>query len=204
MLNHIEQADTLNEALPATDCSTTEAVGRYGTRESPLAIDQARAIIREDFLRFAGLVMTQVALPEGHAFAAVPALDLEHQLTWFLGCEVMSSNAGLSLHGHPVICDDKDDFQFRIEVRYFHPELHYRNTPRSKPRVSRQYNEGYSAHLWVDQGRPYWGMHRSLIKGNEFVRNMPSPEALAAQAVTRLHQAIQKRVMSEVGTAIAC
>jgi hypothetical protein len=35
----------------------------YGTKEEPLSIDQARAKVREDFLKLAELVMSQVSLP---------------------------------------------------------------------------------------------------------------------------------------------
>lgn len=182
---------------------TEQVATRYGTRQSPLAIEQARSNIREDFLRFAGLVMDQVALPEGHAFAKAPAFDLNHQLTWFSGCEIESSAAGLSVFGVPIVSDEGDESQLRVEVRYFHPELHYRPTNRRAQQISRQYNEGFSAHLWVEQGRPFWGMHQSLIAGNQFCRNLPSPEALADEVVTRLRHAIARRVVQEVDTSLA-
>lgn len=179
-------------------------VNRYGTHECPLAIEQARARIREDFLRFAGLVMDNVQLPEGYVFSNSPALGPEHQLTWYLGCEVLSSDAGLSVFVHHQVRDDHDEFRLRVEARYFHPELHFRPTKLSPPKVSRRYNEGFSAHLWVEQGRPYWGMHKSLISGSEFCPSMPTHNALAAEVATRLNLAIQCRAMPKVGEVLAC
>lgn len=192
MLNpHIGAAAHGNEA-----CSDIAApVTRYGTREAPLSIELARARIREDFLSFAGLVMGQVKLPEGHVFGSIPADCLNHELTWNRRCEILSSSGGLSLFGRRVVADDSDGHQLQVEVRYFHPELHFRPTLRSAPRISREYNDGYAVQLWVDQGRPFWGMHRSLIAGSEFCRNLPSPEALAEDVVMRLRRAIERRTM---------
>lgn len=177
--------------------STAVSTARYGTCESPISIDQARAQIRDDYLRFADLVISQVQLPEGYTFTTD-----QHELKWFLGCEVLSSDSGLNFAAHRAISDDMDDFQLYVSVRYFHPELHYFKSRKSMPLISRRFSKGFSAHLWVDQGRPYWGMHKSLFTGgNEFCRSMASPEELAAEVVTRLRCAIQRRAMPEAKTA---
>lgn len=54
-------------------------------------------------------------------------------------------------------------------------------------------HRSYSAHLWVDQGRPFWGQHVSLIQGNEFCRDFTSIESLAESIVERLKKAIEAR-----------
>ncbi len=191
-------------ALEASSSSGSAAPDApYGTRQDPLSIEQARARIREDFLCFAGLVTSQVALPDGHAFERSPADSLKHQLTWNQRCEVLSASAGLSVFGRRTVGDDSDCLQLQVEVRYFHPELHFRHTPRSDPRVSRRFNDGFGAHLWVDQGRPYWGMTRSLIAGSEFCSGVPSPEALAAEVVRRLRLAIEQRTAPVAAAALA-
>lgn len=175
----------------------------YGTRQDPLSIEQARARIREDFLCFADLVMSQVALPDDHSFGRATAGSLHHQLTWNQRCEVLSSSSGLSIFGRRAVGDDGDQHQLQVEVRYFHPELHFRPTPRSHPRVSRRFNDGFGVHLWVDQGRPYWGMTRSLIAGSEFCSGVPTPEALAAEVVRRLRLAIERRTRPAAVVALA-
>lgn len=173
----------------------------YGTKEAPLAIELARAKIREDFLKFAGLVMGQVHLPAGYGFANHPALKLQGQLTWFGGCEIASSSAGLSIHGGRYVPDPDDASEIRVEVRYFRPEVHFREG-RRKPQVSRKYNNGFSATLWVNQGRPFWGMHKSLIEGNQFCREVATVEELANSVVQRLTAALASRqpVAQEVET----
>lgn len=128
----------------------SELVQAYGTKEAPLSIEQARAKIRSDFTRFAQMVINGVTLPAGHVFAQSPALGIDHQLTWYLGCEIESANAGLSVFGHLAVADDKDSNQLHIEARYFHPELHFRDE-NGKAKSSRNYNPGFGAHLWVDQ-----------------------------------------------------
>jgi hypothetical protein len=175
----------------------------YGTRQAPLSIEQARARIRKDFLCFADLVMSQVALPDGHSFGSATAGSLNHQLTWNQRCEVLSSSSGLSVFGRRAVADDGDEHQLQVEVRYFHPELHFRPTPRSDPRVSRQFNDGFGVHLWVDQGRPFWGMTRSLIAGSEFCSGVSSPEALALEVVRRLRLAIERRTRPAAVAALA-
>lgn len=168
---------------------------RYGTSESPLSIEEARAVIREDFHLFVGLLTQLVALPEGYAFRGLSAWEMNHCLKWFSGCEIQSASSGVGVFAGPSVCDDADEFQVHVEVRYFHPELNYRPTERSNPRVTRRFSKGYATHLWVDQGRPYWGMHKSLITGNgsQFCQNMLTIEALAAESAARVNQALQRR-----------
>ncbi len=164
----------------------------YGTKDAPIPIDVARATIRADFLKFAGLVMGQVQLPPGHGWPVQPGRALEHELTWSGNCEIASSHSSLSIHGRRAMPDTSDASQIQVEVRYFHPELHYRNG-RKKAQTSRQYHDGFGAHLWVDQGRPFWGMHRSLIEGHQFCRGFKTPEDLAQTVVERLIAALSLR-----------
>ena len=65
----------------------------YGTKEEPLSIDQARAKVREDFLKLAEIVMSQVSLPPGHGYRNTPAFGLESQLRW-AGCEALATAKG--------------------------------------------------------------------------------------------------------------
>lgn len=180
----------------------SELVQAYGTKEAPLSIEQARAKIRSDFTRFAQMVINGVTLPAGHVFAQSPALGINHQLTWYLGCEIKSANAGLSVFGHLAVADDKDSNQLHIEARYFHPELHFRDE-NGKAKSSRAYNPGYGAHLWVDQGRPYWGMNRSLIEGRQFLSNVPTVETMAEEVVARLNHAISARAPPHEAEAVS-
>ena len=180
----------------------SELVQAYGTKEAPLSIEQARAKIRSDFTRFAQMVINGVTLPAGHVFAQSPALGIDHQLTWYLGCEIESANAGLSVFGHLAVADDKDSNQLHIEARYFHPELHFRDE-NGKAKSSRAYNPGYGAHLWVDQGRPYWGMNRSLIEGRQFLSNVPTVETMAEEVVARLNHAISARAQPHEAEAVS-
>ena len=170
-------------------------VKRYGTTEEPLPIDQARAIISEDFRKFSDLITAQVVMPEGHSFGKSPAFNIEHKLKWFSGCEVASSRAGLSVTGGRSSTDEADEFAVRVEVRYFHPELHFRESRSNKARTSHEYSEGFSAQLWVEQGRPFVGMRKSLITGDVCCRDMASVEALASEVVERVNQAIARRSM---------
>lgn len=118
---------------------------------------------------------------------------LDWKVNYKAGCEVEASEYGLSIYAGLVPGDCNDKSQLSIEVRYFHPELHYRDG-RRKAQVSRRYNDSYSAHLWVDQGRPFWGQHVSLwSKGMSFCRDFTSIETLAESIVERLEMAIEAR-----------
>lgn len=162
---------------------------RYGSKEMPLPIAQARQTIREDFLSFSEIVMSQVLMPKGHLFRRQP----ERELNWFGFCEIVSTNYGASLHAGLALPDDLATTQLSIEVRYFRPETHYKDG-RKNQRVSRQYSRDFSAHLWVNQGRRYWGLHKSLITGHEFCRGASSAEELAQTVVQRLNDALARRV----------
>lgn len=166
----------------------------YGSKEAPLDIEVAREKIREDFRVFAGLVMKQVQFPTGYAFRA-----LSDELRWFGGCAIASSNSGVTIYGQRQIADDVDALQIQVSVRYFHPELHYREG-RRKPKVSRQYNNGFGAHLWVDQGRPFFGMQQSLIEGQQFCSGFATVEGLAESVVQRVNAALARRKPSDQKT----
>ena len=191
MTKNIEQPEgsqmNLNEAFLDQGIET-----RYGTRENPVTIEQARKTIRTDYLKFCKLVTDQLQMPEGHKYRTNWGSCPEHELTWFGRCEIDSTRSGASIYAGLAIPDDLDTTQLCIEVRYFHPTTHYRDG-RKKQQVSREYDAGYSAHLWVQQGRLYAGMFKSLIKGNEFCRNVDSVEELALTVVQRLKDAMATR-----------
>lgn len=174
-----------------TEANDTIAA-KYGTRDNPVPIEQARKAIREDFMMFWQLVTQQVKLPDGHHFRNGWGSNPEHELMWFGRCEVMSTDSGASIHASLVVPDNKDTTQLTIEVRYFHPQTHYKEG-RKKARASRPYDSGYSAHLWVKQGRQYAGMNKSLITGHEFCRDVATVAELATTVVQRLHDALARR-----------
>lgn len=71
----------------------------YGTKAEPLSIEQARAKVREDFLKLAEIVMSRVSLPPGHGYRNTRAFGLESQLRW-AGCEVEDPD------GFAIVGDD--------------------------------------------------------------------------------------------------
>ncbi|MBV7542179.1 hypothetical protein [Acidovorax sp. sic0104] len=176
------------------DVDKTSPLG-YGSKEDPLGIEEARAKIGDDFTHFAALVASQVQLPAGHSFRNdCPALGVRHNLSWWNGCAVRSADSGLGVHAGPQVVDAADEYQLMIEARFFHPELHFREKGRTA-RVTRRYNPGYGAALWVDQGRPFWGMNKSLIEGERFLSRVSSVEVLAEEVVRRLNAAISLRMV---------
>lgn len=154
-----------------------------------MPIELARQVIKQEFLKFASLVIGSVMLPEGHGFANHPAWELEHQLNWNLGCAVRSSEGGLSLHAGLNIANDSDSAQKRIEVRYFHPSMQI-SKENGTTFIARRYNEErYTATIWVDEGRPFSGMTRSLIGSDRFAK-ASTIEDLASAVISKLSAAL--------------
>jgi hypothetical protein len=159
-----------------------------GDQKQPLALAKAQQLIRADFLRFAEICMGQVSLPKKYGFAHHPGWNLEHELTWNMGCAVRSSEGGLSIHGGLLTSDDKDASQIKLEIRYFHPSIVIANGKKGTF-TSRAYNDEYAVTLWADQGRPFYGMHRSLLGEARYLK-APTIEVLGTAVVTRLRSAL--------------
>lgn len=156
--------------------------------KEPMALPEAQQLIRADFLRFAEICMGQVSLPSTYGFAHHPAWDLQHQLKWYMGCAVRSSEGGLSIHGGLLTPDDKDASQIQMEIRYFHPSIviaHGKN----ESFTSRGHNDHYSVTLWANQGRPFYGMHRSLLGKDRYLK-APTVEGLGVAVIARLQSAL--------------
>ncbi len=158
----------------------------------PISLGQARRLVRANFLNLANLVTSRVKLPDGHAFTCHPGHNPEHQLTWWLSCEVRSSEGGLSIYGSRIAPDDGDVTQVRVEVRYFHPPMTILH-PNGSLYSYRQYSTAaqHCAHLWVEQGRPFWGAHSSLLDGGVFPKAF-TIEELAEEIVSTLNTALAR------------
>jgi hypothetical protein len=173
-------------------CLAQGIEARYGSQEKPVSIELARQAIRADFVKFWQLVTEQCQMPKGHEYRTNWGAGPDYELNWFGGCEIGSTNSGASIRAGLAVPDPMDTTQLCIEVRYFHPATHYKDG-RKKQKASRKYSTGYSAHLWIEQGRPYAGMYKSLIKGHEFCRDVDSAEELASIVVQRLKDAMARR-----------
>lgn len=154
----------------------------------PIPISVARQLIRGDFLKLADLVIKGVNLPPGHKFANKPAWELRHQLNWNMGCEVRSSEGGLSISGGLEVADESDSSQLQIEVRYHHPSMRITNE-KGTAFTARPYSDASAAALWVDKGRPFSGMTTSHISEGRNVKASSITE-LADSVIAKLRAAI--------------
>jgi hypothetical protein len=167
--------------------TTTQADER-----AAFSLEEARKVIRDNFLQLAEVVVHGIDAPEGFAFADKPAWELAHQLSWNMGCPVRSSEGGLSVHGAPTVIDESDVNQCRIEIRYLHPSMLIRDHS-GKVFESRKYNDLHSAVLFIDQGRPFFGMYKSLIGESDRYPKASTIEDLSAQIVTLVNLALAQR-----------
>ena len=136
-----------------------------------------------------------IAIPEGHAWA-----DSDDRLTWWGGCPVKSSHAGVSLFTYRIpvpgassddICADKTTIL--AEIRLFMPEVRYRegNTVHTYRKHS---GEPFSAHLWVKTG-PHWAFQSTshLVDNERFVY-ADTLEVLCTEIVGRVNTALNRAV----------
>jgi hypothetical protein len=134
------------------------------------------------------ILMSGIALPEGHGWT-----DEDGRLSWWMGCPVKSSNAGvsLSIFRLPIrgISGDAlhgDRATIRAEIRLFMPEAQYRDGKKvCKYRVHS--GDRFSAHLWVQTG-PHWAFQStSHLLDNEPFVYAQTVEALCAEIVARMN-----------------
>lgn len=141
------------------------------------------------------ILMAGIAIPEGHTWA-----NSDDRLTWFSGCPVKSSNAGVSLFTYRIpvpgvssdeLCGDKATIS--AEIRLFMPEARYREG--NTVHIYRKHSgERFSAHLWVKTG-PHWAFQSTshLVDKEQYVY-ADTPEALCAEIVVRVNTALDRAV----------
>lgn len=115
-------------------------------------IAEARETIQADCVSLARQITTSVQLPAKHEWMrGKVGAELARQLTWFLGCEIRSSEGGVSLMAAPAAASSLAGQPIHIEVRYFHPAMRIRAGER-KLLISRPHEESYGATVWFDTG----------------------------------------------------
>ncbi len=141
------------------------------------------------------ILMAGITIPEGHGWSVS-----DGRLTWWGGCPVKSSDAGVSLfiNRTPIpgvssdeLCSDKASIC--AEIRLFMPEARYSdgkavNTYRGHS------GERFSAHLWVKTG-PHWAFQSTshLIDMEPFVY-ADTLEVMCAEIVGRVNTALNRAV----------
>lgn len=139
------------------------------------------------------LLKAGIVVPEGHTW-----VESGDRLSWWLGCPVKSSEAGVSLfiYRTPVtgvtsdeLCSDKATIS--VEVRLFMPESRYRDG--TVTHTYRQHSgESFSAHLWVKTG-PHWAFKSTshLVEKEPYVY-ADSMEALCTEVIRRVNTALSR------------
>ena len=156
------------------------------------SLEEARNVIRGNFLKLAEIVVRGIDAPEGFTFADKPAWELSHQLNWNMGCPIRSSEGGLSVHGAPTIVDESDVNQCRVEIRYLHPSMLIRDHS-GKVFESRKYNDLHAAVLFINQRQPFFGMYKSLIGESDRYPKALTIEDLSEQIISRVNLALAQR-----------
>ncbi|HJP68009.1 MAG TPA: hypothetical protein VJ846_03820 [Sphingomicrobium sp.] len=169
--------------------SNKHAEGQVPTRHELGKLIVRRVKACDEILK-AGIV-----IPDGYAWA-----NSDDRLTWWCGCPVNSSNAGVSLFTYrlPVPGLSSDDIcadwkTIRAEIRLFMPEAKYRegNTVHTYRKHS---GDPFSAHIWVKTG-PHWAFQSTshLADREQFVY-ADTLEVLCAEIVGRVNTALNRAV----------
>jgi hypothetical protein len=149
-------------------------------RDVPLNHQQFNAYIEKSFSQMDGHLRTLVVLPAGHAW-----IRLKNEMRWNINDPLRSTLYGLSFFIGLAPADEHDEQQFAIEVRYFWQR-------RALQRNGRTDSFGDDQHrvtLWVEQGRPFAGMTKSLLDQSASYFYADDIKTLASEVATVINAA---------------
>jgi hypothetical protein len=152
-------------------------------RDVPLNHQQFSAYIEKSFSQMDGLLRTLVVLPAGHAW-----IRLKNELRWNINDLLRSTLYGSSFFIGLAPADEHDEHQSAIEVRYFWQ----RRTLQRKGRTESFGDDQHRVTLWVDQGRPFAGMTKSLLDQSASFFYADDAKTLATQVAAAIGTALSK------------
>ncbi len=146
-------------------------------RDVPLDHQQFNAYIEQCFSEMDASLRELVACPAGHAWKR-----LGKPLLWNDGDPLHSTLNGASFFIGRAVVDEHDEHQFAIEIRYFWQ----RRTLQRNGRTESFGHDQHRATLWVDQGRPFAGMTKSLLEQSASFFHADDTKTLATQVAATI------------------
>lgn len=140
------------------------------------------AYIRASYQGMSDRIRSLVIVPDGHAWQDNPS----DALRWFSGDPILSTESGTSFFLNRRPYDEKDEKQFMVEVRYF---WQGRNVV-DQNEVSFYGHEKHRVTLWCQQGRPFWGQHRSLLEDSAAFFYHDTIESLPGAVADTINRAL--------------
>lgn len=123
-------------------------------RDVPLSVQQFNAYIEKSVSEMDRHLRDFITLPAGHAWRRAG-----RELRWNSNDPLRSTLHGASFFIGLALADDDDAHQFGIEVRYFWQ----RRTLQGNGKGEVFGDDQHRVILWIEQGRPFAGMTRSLL-----------------------------------------
>jgi hypothetical protein len=164
-------------------------------RDVPLNHQQFDAYIEKSFSQMDGHLRTLVVLPAGHAW-----IRLKNEMRWNINDPLRSTLYGASFFIGLAPADEHDEQQFTIEVRYFWQ----RRTLQRNGRIESFGDDQHRVTLWVDQGRPFAGMTKSLLDQSASFFYADDAKTLATQVAAAIGTALSNADRSVISKDPEC
>jgi hypothetical protein len=164
-------------------------------KEIPLSHEQFNAYIEKSFFAMDDCLRQRIAIPSGHAW-----LRIGQPLRWNMNDPLRSSLSGASLFIGLVPANAQDEHQFSVEIRYF-----WQRRTLQRPGKAEVFGEDrHRAIVWVEQGRPFAGMQKSLLAQSASFFYADTIAALADEVAAAVNVALANAVetQSEVSAAV--
>lgn len=160
-------------------------------RDEPLSHQQFNAYIEACFTEMEGHLRSRVGLPARHDWKPTG-----RELRWNGDDPLRSSLHGASFFIALSPSDASDARQLAIEVRYFWQ----RRTLQRNGKTEAFGDDQHRVMLWVEQGRPFAGMTKSLLEKSALFFYADDIPTLAPQVATAIGEALPNAVHTGAGS----
>jgi len=154
-------------------------------RNVPLDHQQFNAYIEQCFSEMDASLRDLVVCPAGHAWK-----QAERALRWNAGDPLRSTLNGASFFIGRTLANEQDVHQFGIEVRYFWQ----RRTLQRNGKTEVFGDDQHRVKLWIEQGKPFADMSKSLLDQSASFLYADDIHALATQVAAVIRTALSRSV----------
>jgi hypothetical protein len=159
-------------------------------REVPLSHHEFNAYIEKAFFAMGDCLRQRIAIPTGHAW-----LRVGQPLRWNMNDPLRSTLPGAPLFIGLAPADEREELQLSVEIRYFWQ----RRILQRQGKTEVFGEDRHRAIVWVEQGRPFVGMQKSLLAQSASLFYADTVPLLADVVASAVNAALTEAIAAQPG-----